>query len=480
MSSPDPRRLISTLAAAALLSTGLVAGVAATAPAPADAAVGTSHHRGYLLKAGPHLKRGTEWMGSFGVDGRPPSYCIDYGKATPRAIGWKDVRSMPGWSAATTARISYVLSRWGTTSSNTQAAAVNAAVNLLIGDKRFAADWKASYAPQLAKKDRNVAPLASKMLAESNALRGPYKVGVKILKTARVGGAAQARVTVTSATGRPLSGVGLSVKLTNAMPTATLPRRTASNGQAIVHFSPSAPGGVRVTATGSSIVQSGVIRLSTPASAALQRVVTSAATRVNSAAAAGFNSTYPAQSLKASMVCTEDCYGAPPIDLSASNVSPRMKLQVFLIVDGKVVPNKVLTLAPGRSGKMRVVVKDGNRISMAYRWQKGSGWSGFQPYGTTTVVDCPPSPDVDFTIDCPCDGEIDATLRDNNTTRYTHVLTIEIPGRATRTLTVPSKTVGSIPKLTWERGATVTVWNQSQLAGKNVGKKIKVTTVNFG
>lgn len=479
MSLLAPRRLLGAMAAATLLATTLVAGVAAVAPTTADAA-GTSQHRGYLLKAGPNLGRGTEWMGAYGVDGRPPSYCIDYGKATPRAIAWTDVRSMPGWSATTTARISYVLSRYGTTNSNTQAAAVNAAVNLLIGDKRFAADWKSSYAPQLAKKDRNVAPLASRMLAESANLRGPYKVGVKVLKTAVVGGVAQARVTVTSATGRALGNVPLQIKLGNAMPATALPRRTAANGQAIVQYVPSAPGAVTLTAVATGLIQSGVLRVSTAASSALQRVATSATARVSSSAKSAFTARYPNQALKASMVCTQDCFGAPPIDVTATNSSARNKLQVFLVVDGKVVPGKVLTLGPGKAGKLRVVVKDGNKVALAYRWQQGRGWSRFLAYGATTVVDCPPAPDVSFTVDCPCDGKIDATLRDDNTTRYTHVLTIEIPGQATRTLTVPAKSAGSLPKITWPRGTTVTIWNQNQLAGKNVLGKVKVTTVNFG
>lgn len=108
------------------------------------------------------------------------------------------------------------------------------------------------------------------------------------------------------------------------------------------------------------------------------------------------------------------------------------------------------------------------------------GRARFVGYGTPDVVVCPPAADVDFTIDCPCDGEIEATINDNNTSRYTHVLAIEAPGMATRTLTVPARTKGSRSKVTWKRGGTVTIWNQNRLAGKNVSARVKVTTINFG
>ena len=243
---------------------------------------------------------------------------------------------------------------------------------------------------------------------------------------------------------------------------------------------PSAPGAVSVSATVTALTQTGVIRLSRAASANVQRVASSAASTVSAAGSGNFRAAYPAQALKAAMVCTNDCLGAPPIKVSATNSSARNKLQVFVVVDGRTVPGKVLTLAPGKAGTFSVVVKDGNKVSLAYRWQKGTGWTGFIGYGTPVVVECPPAADVDFTVDCPCDGEIDSTIRDTNNSRYTHVITIEAPGKATRTLTVPSKKTGSLSKVTWKRGSTVTIWNQNTLNGKNVGARVKVTTINFG
>ena len=478
MSLPAPRRLIGAVLAVALATVGLVASVAAVAPPAAEAA--TVQHRGYLLQAGPKLGHGTEWMGSYSIDGRPPSYCVDYGKATPRAVGWRDVRALPGWAPATVQRVSYVLSRYGAATSNTQAAAVNAAINLIIGDRRFAADWKASYVPQLARKDPRVAPLATRIVRESATLRGPYKVSVRVTRSAVVGGVAQARVTVTSAAGRPLGGAGLSVRLANAMPARVLPRRTASNGQAILHYVPSAPGAVTATAVVTGLVQSNVLRVSTPASRAEQRVASSAAARVSATSAGRFRAAYPRQRLRSTMVCTQDCYGAPPVDVTATNASPRNRLQVVVVVNGKPVPGKVLNLAPGRTGRLRVVVRDGQQVRTAYRWQQGRGWSRFLPYGATRVVDCPPVPDVALTIDCPCDGRIGASLRDDNRTRYTHVLTVRVPGGTSRTLVVPPRTTRALPGLSWPRGTTVTVWNQNRLAGKNVGAAVRVATVNLG
>lgn len=477
---PAPRRLAGALVAVTLTAAAAVTGVAVVAPTTAEAA--TTQARGYLLVAGPNLQkgRGHEWMGSYSIDGRPPGYCIDYGKATPRATGWDDVRTVPGWTAVKAQRISYVLSKWGNTNVNTTAAAVNATVNLLIGNASFTADWRSSYSKQLAKKDPAVNPLVARMLAESNTLRGPYKVSVAVARSAAVGGTAQARITVTSAAGKPIAGAPVTIRLRNALPASALPRRTAANGTAIADLVPSAPGAVTVTATATVLTQTGVIRLSRAASVAVQRLASSAASTVSASGAGTFRAGYPAQTLKADMVCTQDCLGAPPIKVTATNASARNKIQVFLIVDGKTVPGKVLTLAPGKAGAMSVVVHDGNKVSLAYRWQNGGGWTGFIAYGSAVVVECPPAADVDFTVDCPCDGEIDATINDHNTTRYTHVITITTAGRTDRVLTVPAKSDGSLSKVTWKRGATATIWNQNQLAGKNVGAKVKVTTINFG
>jgi hypothetical protein len=480
MTLSAPRRLVGAVVAVLLLAAAAVASTAAVAPAKAEAA--TSMSRGYLLVAGPHLSRGRghEWMGSYSIDGRPQSYCIDYGKATPRAVGYANVRTVPGWTAERAARISYILSKWGDARTNTTAAAVNASINLLIGNAAFTADWKSSYSKQLAKKDPKVNPLVSRMLDESYNLRGPYKIGVKVTRTAAVGGTAQARISVLSARNKPIANAPIAFRLGNAMPAKALPRRTAANGTAVADLVPSAPGNVKVSVTVSALTQTGVIRLSHASAPNVQRTASSAAATVSASGAAQFASTYPAQALKASMVCTQDCLGAPPVKVSATNASARNKLQVFLVVDGKTVPGKVLTLAPGKAGSFSQVVRDGQKVSMAYRWQQGKAWTRFIAYGTAVVVECPPSPDVDFTVDCPCDGEIDGTINDNNTTRYTHVITVEIPNKPAKVLTVAAKKKGSLAKITWKRGDTVTVWNQSVLAGKNVGPRIKVTTINFG
>lgn len=479
MRLPSPRLgLVAGLVAVLLAVTG---GALSTLAGPrASAGAATSQVHGYLLKAGPALGRGNEWMGSYTIDGHPPGYCIDYGKTTPHAVRWNDVRSAPNWSTERFQRISYVLNRYGTTSSNTQAAAVNAAVNLLIGNQRFATDWRSSYVPQLARRDTRVAPLASRMIAESATLRGPYRVTVQVTRTALVGGSARARITVTSAAGKGLAGVPLSVALGNALPARALPRATGSNGSAIVDLVPSAPGRVTVRAAASGLIQSSLIRLSSATGPSVQRLAAAVGPRLGAVGAAGFRSGYPAATLKAAMACTGDCAGAPPITVSATNSSTRDQLQVFVLVDGKVVTGKVLTLAAGRSGSMRLVVHDGNRVSLAYRWQQGRRWTSLIGYGMPIVVDCPPAAHVDFTVDCPCDGEIVATVRDVNATRYQHVISVQVAGRPTVSVTVQPRTTGALSGVRWARGTVATVWNQNLLNGRNVGPAVKVTTIDFG
>jgi hypothetical protein len=480
MTVPRPHRIAGAMLAVALFAATMVASTAALAPARAEAATTQSH--GYLLIAGPHLQlgRGHEWMGSYSINGAPPGYCIDYGKSTPAASGNADVRSVPGWTAEKAQRISYVLSKWGTTSSNTQAAAVNASVSRLIGNPVFVSDWRASYAPQLNRRDRNVVPLSDRMLAESASLRGPYKVSVAMTHGASVGGTATARVVVRSAANKPVAGTPISLRLGNALPARALPRTTGRDGTATVLVVPSRPGAVSVTATATALVQTGVVRLSIATSTRVQRIATSAAATVRAAGATSFRTSFPVQKLTAAMACTGDCAGAPPVNVSATNASARNKLQVFVVVNGRTVPGKVLTLAPGRGGRFAVVVHDGDKVSLAYRWQSGTGWTGFLNYGSAIVIDCPPAAQVSFTVDCPCDGHITSTLKDVNATRYAHVFTVRIPGKPDRTATVAAHATGTIPGITWTRGQTVRIWNQNQLNGKNFGARVAVTTVNFG
>ena len=479
MSLPRPRRLVGALAAVALTSATLVTSTAVLTPGTAAAA--TTQAKGYTLTAGPHLSkgRGHEWMGSYSVDGSPQGYCIDYGKSTPAVRVWSDVRAVAGLPTDRALRISYVLSKWGNPRTNTQAAATNATINILIGNALFDSDWRTSYVPQLNRLDKAVVPLVAKMVAESAALRGPYTMKGVVTKTAAVGAAAQIRFTVLSAAKKPLAGLPISIKLGNALPARTMPRTTAANGTATVDLVPSGPGTVSAAASG-ALFQTGVLRLSTPTAPRVQRLVSAATTTVAARATVSFTSAFPAQKLTAAMACSGDCAGAPPINVSATNSSASNKLQVFVVVDGKTVPGKVLTLAPGKAGKFSVTVKDGNKVSLAYRWQSGKAWTRFIAYGTAVVVDCPPAAQVDFTVDCPCDGAITATVRDKNTSRYTHLITVEVPGKAARTVSVAPGATASVTGVTWTRGQTVTVWNQNQLAGADHGARLKVTTINFG
>ena len=118
------------------------------------------------------------------------------------------------------------------------------------------------------------------------------------------------------------------------------------------------------------------------------------------------------------------------------------------------MPGKVLTLAPGKAGKFAIIVHDGNKVSLAYRWQTATGWTRFLAYGSAVVVDCPPAAKVDFTVDCPCDGKVTATVRDTNVSRYAHLITVEVPGPATLSMTVPAGKTAALTGVVWTRGQT--------------------------
>lgn len=476
MSLPSPRRLIGALAAVTLAATTLVVTTAAVTPGAAEAA--TTRGYGYNLKAGPKLGRGEEWMGSWILAGHPAGYCVDYGKTTPAAISWGDYKSVSGWSTEQTARISYITNKWANTSSARQAAAVNAAVNITVGNANFLYDWKNSYVPQLAKIDANVAPLATKMINEAAAYRGPYKIGATVAKAAPVGGTAQVRLKVESARNTPLAAP-LTVSLGNAMAAKKFPVRFASNGLADLQVVPSAPGKVNVKGTASDLIKSDAVRLSTPTSPAVQRLVSAGTnTRVVAAAVGSFTAAYPTQNMKLSMACTNDCLGAPPVKVTATNSSARNNLQVFLLIGGKEIATH-LTLGPGKSSQFTATVHDGDKIQLAYRWAENGGWTRFIAYGAVSIVDCPPLAHVRVTVDCPCAGELVATVNDINTSRYTHLLTIVAAGKPNRTLSVAAGATKALGNITWARGGKLTIYNQNQLSGKNVGARYVVTTITF-
>lgn len=469
--------LVALVAALVAVPVGVV--ISLTTPEKASAA--TTKVAGYQLKAGPKLGRGTEWMGSYALDGHAPGYCIDYGKQTPHAVNWRDVRSLPRMTGDRFARMSYLLSRYGNTRSNTQAAALNAALNLLVGNAGFASDWKNSYVGQLNARDRGVVPLANRMISESAANRGPYRVSVRITKAAAVGGTGTAAVTVTSAARKAMADMPLRITLRNAKAARKLPVSTGRSGSVGVSFVPAGAGAVTVGATVSNLVQFSLIRLSTPTGPAVQRLASAAAPRTSAAAQATYGAAYPVQNLAMSMACTTDCYGRPPITVTGTNSSTRDRLQVFLTVAGKPLGGaNVLTLAPGRSGKVTIVVKDGDRIGLVYRWQRGSGWTGMSAYGKPLTVNCPPAALVDFVVDCPCDGLIVASVRDRNTTRYQHAIAVQVGGKTIGSMTVAAGRTGTLSGLKWARGATATVYNQNYLNGRKVGGLIRVTTLNFG
>ena len=172
------------------------------------------------MKSGAHHK-GTLHAGAYMLDGHE-MYCQTYGAQLgdgPTHAGTKD------------AQVTYIVDKWGTTTSAVQAADVYLATNSLAGSAAFNSDY-AGYLNQLPDRGARV----KAMLAEATRLAGPWKVTVTAPK-AVPGMMVLASVTVTSASGAPVPGVRPTVHGVGAVvSTATV---TNGAGLASVEVRPS-------------------------------------------------------------------------------------------------------------------------------------------------------------------------------------------------------------------------------------------------
>jgi hypothetical protein len=466
---------LTVLALALVMFTALAA-----APQRADAVVVSRNH-GYMLASGPKSGLGAvgEWMGSYSLGSRGPAYCIDYGKATPSTYVWRSTSSITGLSTQRFRRVGYVLNKYGSTRSNRQAAAVNAAVNLIVGNRNFASDWRTSYIPQLNRTDRAVVPLVRRFLREAATISGPYTTRVRFTKRALVGEHAHATVTVRSAAGRAMAGAPIEVRLRNAVPGRALPRVTGRTGSAAIDIVPIAPGEVAVRVIATNLPVSSKVGLNVPPSNAFQRLAGVITATTTSAGRAAFGSAFPSVERPAvDTNCPVDCDGAPPLTVRTTNPSTTSRLRITPVVDGVPLASKVLDLAPRATRSVTFIVRDGQKVSFTYSWGYRGVWTAPAPLGRTTTVLCPPKAHVAILVDCPCEGPVRATVTDLNTSRYLHQVVAAVVGGATRSTSVAANTTGTLAGVTWPRGGTLVVWVQNYLDGAKVGPLTKVLTVN--
>ncbi|WP_159030841.1 prealbumin-like fold domain-containing protein [Streptomyces sp. 769] len=217
-------------------------------------------------------------------------YCADPGLAGPPAAGgYGAVHTFTSWTsqatgkAATAAQVSqaaYVVSKYGSTSSNTQAAAVDADVSSLLnaGSTHALPDGtravqRLSY-PQVAPQTKK---LAATYLTEAARFAGPYTVHIQPLAALRPDVTTGIKITVTSAAGNAVPGVHLNLKAVRGTKVYWDTVSTNADGIAYAHVTAAKGESVTLTAQATGLPET-TLHAVLPHNKDAQRMVTAGGT----------------------------------------------------------------------------------------------------------------------------------------------------------------------------------------------------------
>ncbi|GLF98077.1 MSCRAMM family protein [Streptomyces yaizuensis] len=213
------------------------------------------------------------------------AYCADPELDGPEAAGrYGPVKEYTSWTSKATgkeasaqdiARAAYVLSKYGNTTDDAQAAAVDAVVySYLEAGTTYALPNGERALQRLSYP--GVAPSAKKQateyMAEAAKFAGPYKVNIKPSEgTPKPGAKTTVTLDVTSAAGHKVPGVKLDLGLTGAGTSETT-ATTNAEGIATTTITPAKAGTATLKATAESL-PGNALRAITPSNAKAQRMV---------------------------------------------------------------------------------------------------------------------------------------------------------------------------------------------------------------
>lgn len=247
-------RRIALAASAAALGAGLLLAPSGTAsaadnfgpgyPIPASSGIGISHIGGYTHLTGIN---GTAYCGDPDLSG--PDTAGGYGPPTTVTSWTSNVTGKPV-SATDLHRAAYVLSRYGQTTDDAQAAGVDAVVNTdLNPGSTDALPNGARAVERLSYPD--VSPTAktnaANYMAAADEFAGPYTVHIVPRGTLHNGKATPFDTYVTSATDHELPQIPLTVHLASGKDTQTLKYTTDANGDYLLKLTPYPNAGVTMT-----------------------------------------------------------------------------------------------------------------------------------------------------------------------------------------------------------------------------------------
>lgn len=270
-----------TAAAAAGVTVALVSG-----PAQASDLFGP----GYAIKSADGI--GVSHLGAYGPPGTPVpglsgiGYCADPPLAGPAAaVGYGAPTTTTTWKTAdgtavppqNVAQAAYVLSQYGQTSSDSQAAATDAAETSLLSPGDYALPDGARALQRLNDPavPSSVKTSALNMMASAARYAGPYTLKIQPEGTFSVGHVTFLDVTLTSASGAGIPNVRLSMtaEVGGKTQTVTLDQPTNGSGASVAALGPDKSGEtIKVTITAAGMPAT-ALRVVEPTNRLAQRIV---------------------------------------------------------------------------------------------------------------------------------------------------------------------------------------------------------------
>jgi hypothetical protein len=163
----------------------------------------------------------------------------------------------------------------------------------------------------------------------------------------------------------------------------------------------------------------------------------------------------PVPAPKVTVKCPADCVGLAQVTMSAPNPTTWLTLQIAPVLNGKLLHDHVLRLAPGKSGSVVFSAHDGDTITFGYVYSSTSKYP-FKPFGHAVKVVCPPgAPPVVVTLSCPCAGAVTGSVQITNASRYALQVAVFVNGVRTSIVAVAARGTGRAT-LSMNHGGTAT------------------------
>lgn len=346
------------------------------------------------LSRGPgYMYGGNTWMGGY-VYRNVTVWCNIPFKSPATPAGSVVTNKVPGATAASVAKLNYILFNYGTKANpgqryfknNPYGAAIRLAVLTYTGtaNKRLADKAK----PHMPAATRN---LLKVMIADAEMHSGPYRL-VRSIMHPTLGKPGIATVKIVSIpTGRALPYQVLSLSAANAKLSASSVN-TGKSGIGKVSFTKTAWADVRIGASNKNLLPSTSVRSWKRHSASFQGFL-SAAPGVRVSAVARYH--VSATNVGLAYACNSNCDGIVPVSFTKPVRNTYGGTARFVMIDNGVARRDYLQLAPGASGNKAWMIKDRHSAQVEVQVYVGGKWIKAR-LADRIVIDCPPLPQLTF------------------------------------------------------------------------------------